>query len=187
MKEKAHWDDHTREIVERRLQTKGKAYQFFNKEEVTTLFELCAVLLDDKRQSIMSFVIHHFDRTLTSDIGEAQRKKGTPKQSTLIREGLRLLDQVCQKIYKNNFTKLDDETKKKVVYNMMQGNLLLESGQKNVPVKEFINKILMEAASAYYSHPTVWSEIGYAGPAYPRGYVRSEWGLIDPWEAKRDQ
>jgi hypothetical protein len=26
--------------------------------------------------------------------------------------------------------------------------------------------------SAFYSHPWAWNEIGYGGPAYPRGYMR---------------
>ncbi|WP_369127188.1 hypothetical protein [Paenibacillus antri] len=40
---------------------------------------------------------------------------------------------------------------------------------------------------AYYSHPAVWSEIGYGGPAYPRGYVRTQLGQLDPWEAHTKQ
>lgn len=26
--------------------------------------------------------------------------------------------------------------------------------------------------SAFYSHPWAWNEIGFGGPAYPRGYMR---------------
>jgi len=32
----------------------------------------------------------------------------------------------------------------------------------------------------------VWSEMGYGGPAYPRGYYRIEAGVTDPWEAKAE-
>ncbi len=39
-------------------------------------------------------------------------------------------------------------------------------------------------AEAYYSHLVAWSEIGYGGPAYPRGYVRTQMGQLDPWEAQ---
>src|SRR5436309_12917934 len=28
------------------------------------------------------------------------------------------------------------------------------------------------ALGAFYSHPLAWNEIGFAGPAYPRGYMR---------------
>ena len=36
---------------------------------------------------------------------------------------------------------------------------------------------------AYYGHPTAWSEIGWGGPASPRGYVRLGMDERDPWEA----
>jgi len=49
---------------------------------------------------------------------------------------------------------------------------------------DFFKQLLHDTVSAYYSHPLVWSDIGYGGPAYPRGYVRVEKGLTDPWEAK---
>ena len=75
--------------------------------------------------------------------------------------------------------------KKEIVNDWMQGNPSYNP-INCIPVKDFMQKILSEAMSAYYSHPTIWSDIGYAGPAYPRGYVRSEIGLTDPWEAKRD-
>ena len=26
--------------------------------------------------------------------------------------------------------------------------------------------------AAFYSHPWAWNEIGFGGPAYPRGYAR---------------
>jgi hypothetical protein len=42
--------------------------------------------------------------------------------------------------------------------------------------------LLGDCVSAYYSHPWSWDEIGYGGPAYPRGYMRLENGLPEPWE-----
>ena len=32
-------------------------------------------------------------------------------------------------------------------------------------------------------HPTAWNEIGFGGPASPRGYVRMDFDRRDPWEA----
>ena len=47
----------------------------------------------------------------------------------------------------------------------------------------FTERVLSDVVSAYYAHPTAWSEIGYGGPASPRGYVRLDLGRRDPWEA----
>ena len=35
---------------------------------------------------------------------------------------------------------------------------------------------------AFYSHPWAWNEIGFGGPAYPRGYARMGVGLSEAWE-----
>ena len=36
--------------------------------------------------------------------------------------------------------------------------------------------------SAFYSHPWAWNEIGFGGPAYPRGYARLGAGQREHWE-----
>ncbi|WP_055587955.1 gluconate 2-dehydrogenase subunit 3 family protein [Peterkaempfera griseoplana] len=38
------------------------------------------------------------------------------------------------------------------------------------------------ACTAFYSHPWAWNEIGFGGPAYPRGYARLGIGVREPWE-----
>ncbi|MEI3607188.1 gluconate 2-dehydrogenase subunit 3 family protein [Pseudogracilibacillus sp. SE30717A] len=187
MDEKEYWDSHTQEIVGNRLDKKlTPDLKFFTIDEVDTLYSLCSILLDDQRRPILTFIVHHFDNILQANIGESQRKANVPKQPLLIREGMELLNQVCHKKYNFTFKALNKEVKKKVVKGLMEGVFPLQDGKKSIPSLDFIHKIFYEATAAYYSHPTVWSEIGYAGPAYPRGYVRTELGLTDPWEARRD-
>ena len=38
------------------------------------------------------------------------------------------------------------------------------------------------ACTAFYSHPSAWNEIGFGGPAYPRGYKNIGLGRREPWE-----
>jgi len=187
MREEEHWDPHTREIVNKRLNNESfYPYQYLTQHEGDTLFRLCAILLDDARSPVLAYVVHHFDSTLQAGIGESQRKIGVPKQSALIRDGLALLDQVCKERYGKKFISIGEPDQQQLVQQLVQGNIALLSGDQQVPVREWTDKILTDAVAAYYSHPSIWSEIGYAGPAYPRGYVRSELGLTDPWEARRD-
>ena len=40
---------------------------------------------------------------------------------------------------------------------------------------------------AYYSHPESWNQIGFGGPASPRGYVRMGYDERDSWEAAETQ
>jgi hypothetical protein len=41
---------------------------------------------------------------------------------------------------------------------------------------------MRDVLSAFYSHPWAWSEIGFGGPAYPRGYARMGIGQRESWE-----
>jgi hypothetical protein len=53
-----------------------------------------------------------------------------------------------------------------------------------LPAKIFFEKrLLHDIVSSYYAHPAAWSEIGFGGPASPRGYVRMYFDRRDPWEA----
>ncbi len=38
------------------------------------------------------------------------------------------------------------------------------------------------ACTAFYSHPWAWNEIGFPGPAYPRGYLNAGVNARDRWE-----
>ncbi len=38
------------------------------------------------------------------------------------------------------------------------------------------------ACTAFYAHPFAWNEIGFAGPAYPRGYKNLGVDKLDPFE-----
>jgi hypothetical protein len=38
------------------------------------------------------------------------------------------------------------------------------------------------ACAAFYSHPWAWNEIGFGGPAYPRGYENIGLDKREHWE-----
>jgi hypothetical protein len=48
----------------------------------------------------------------------------------------------------------------------------------------FLHHLLKQTVGVYYSHPDAWSEMGYGGPASPRGYARLGSDERDPWEAR---
>jgi len=51
-----------------------------------------------------------------------------------------------------------------------------------MPAKHVWSLWTRYACTAFYSHPWAWNEIGFGGPAYPRGYLRTGVGLREPWE-----
>jgi hypothetical protein len=43
---------------------------------------------------------------------------------------------------------------------------------------------LRQITAVYYAHPYAWDEIGFGGPAYPRGYFALNDGRPEPWEPR---
>jgi hypothetical protein len=167
------WDDHTQSIVSSRL-IREKPYTFLTMAEAEILRALCSFLVDDSRGDVLQYVLCHFDQTLSQTIGESERKAGVPKASVLLREGLRKLDQSSLTRYTNSFIQLEKTKQEK----------LLKELSESADQQNFFKKLLNLTLEAYYSHPVIWSEIGYGGPAYPRGYIRTQLGQLDPWEAQ---
>ena len=65
----------------------------------------------------------------------------------------------------------------------MQHGRLTAEALGGMPAKTFWDAhINHDVIGAYYAHPEAWSQIGWAGPASPRGYVRLDLGTRDPWE-----
>ena len=185
MRQKDEWDDNTRNIVMNRLKD-SKPLSFFSLDEVGQLEVMLETILCESREDILSYIISWYDQKLSRGIGEGDREQFLPPEGELVKRGLALLGQAVEARQAgesvNDIVVILDA----LLWELQQGTLE-ETGEK-WPAKEqkaFFKAIRVNSVKAYYSHPTIWSEIGYAGPAYPRGYVRSELGVTDPWEAKR--
>lgn len=180
------WDPHTREIVLKRLGPL-QSLKYLTPDEATMLKTIASHIVYDNREEILKYIVHHLDQTLSSNIGESERRPKVPPAKDLIRQGLTALNKVAQKMAQKPFTWLDSATQFKIIAALQTETVESISDWSRIPPKELFKKLAGMITKAYYSHPTIWSEIGYAGPAYPRGYVRVESGLTDPWEAKRHE
>ena len=54
-------------------------------------------------------------------------------------------------------------------------------------VERFWSLLVTDVCDIYYAHPWAWDEIGYGGPAYPRGYMRLEHGDPEPYEVNEQR
>ncbi|HEX7057893.1 MAG TPA: gluconate 2-dehydrogenase subunit 3 family protein [Bacilli bacterium] len=184
LKEQTEWDDHTRSIVVGR--TEPAPLKALTQEEVDTLRHLCPLFVDDYRAEVIDYVIRHVDETITSKTGESERKLNVPKAAELIRGGLQRIEEDALTLWHKRLAGLTVSERAEMIQKLLhnQGNA---SVWEQFPQAEWAQKILRLTVEAYCSHPIVWSEMGYGGPAYPRGYVRMEIGITDPWEAKKSQ
>lgn len=183
--EKDAWDDYTQQIVTSRNHSIVK-YQFLNEREVEILRCVCSLLVDDSSPHAIEFVISHIDQTLYSSPGEGQRKFGVPAAPELIRQGLKAMEQSSQHMYSISFTELETGKQKNMIKDISEDKAESSSIWNGVPQKALFEKLMRLTVESFCSHPQVWSDIGYAGPAYPRGYVRTQLGQLDPWEAKTE-
>ncbi len=184
MDQAEEWDSHTKEIVKKRLGPFPR-FRVLNTKEVDRLTAIAKHITYDDREEIIAWVVHHIDEKLDSPIGEGQRKKNTPMQRQLISDGLKALDHVAKLTHAKEFLGLDEKDQFEILAALQLGQCAQIPEWGRLPQKDLFKKLATLITEAYYSHPVVWSEIGYGGPVYPRSYVRIEFGLTDPWEAKR--
>ncbi|MFF2157848.1 gluconate 2-dehydrogenase subunit 3 family protein [Paenibacillus chitinolyticus] len=186
MKEHNHWDPHTRSIVNSRMRRR-REYRLLTRLEAEQLRSVCSLLVDDNRSEILTYVLEHIDETLYRQNEEGQRGPETPPQSELIRKGLEALETMSRGFHARPFQQLSPAEQKELLTNVAEVRLSLRGDWPAAVQKAFFIRLLTLTVEAYYSHPQIWSEIGYAGPAYPRGYIRADRGHLDPWEAKSEQ
>ena len=79
------------------------------------------------------------------------------------------------------FAEAAEDIRKRVVEAFSKGELRGEVWDDLPPARAW--KVVTRALlSAFYSHPWAWNEIGFGGPAYPRGYARIGVGQRESWE-----
>lgn len=183
MSAKEEWDEHTRTIVSGRLKSQ-EGLQFLTLVEAELLKQISSLLVNDSDPEVLQFVVGYMDQILYQSFGEGQRKAGIPEASVLIRAGLRAIEQGVVFRYGTSFLKLDAQAKKQYLQQISRSMAEPKDIWKSVPQEALFQKLLQLTVESYCSHPKVWSVIGYAGPAYPRGYVRTQLGQLDPWEAQ---
>lgn len=185
MDERDAWDAHTRSIVFSRLEAPG-SLRFLTAEEAALVKRICALLMDDETPGTLQYVVGHIDQTLHASPGEGQRKTGVPEAKALVRSGLQAMERWAEAEHGRPFAELDRAGQERVLQLISAGAAGPPDIWRAVPQKELFDKLRQLTVEAYCSHPSVWSAIGYAGPAYPRGYVRTQLGQLDPWEAKTE-
>ena len=83
------------------------------------------------------------------------------------------------------FHALSPEQQDELLRRMQHGELTAPAWG-GMPCRLFFeHRVIPDITHAYYAHPIAWSEIGFGGPASPRGYVRMGLDRRDPWEAGR--
>ncbi len=173
-----HWDEVTRELVLDRVRN-VPAYRFFDEHEQRTLEAFCDVVLAQDSEPRIP-VLAYVDQKLADGRSDGYQFFDHPDDTEVWRLVARGLDESAGS---PGFAGQPDELRHHLVERLSRGELK-GGAWSQLDVSKAWSVVMRGALGAFYSHPWAWSEIGFGGPASPRGYVRLGFSERDPWEAK---
>jgi Gluconate 2-dehydrogenase subunit 3 len=178
------WNQQTRTVVDKRLAVDPNGRRVFNEEEWQTLCALCDRIVPQThvrpRPVPLAAMI---DEKLFGASSDGYRYAELPPMREAWRRGLTALDAEAQAHYRRRFHELGAIEQDEILAAVQNGTVQATQWGDLPPKSFFTKRVLHDVVSAYYSHPTAWNEIGFGGPASPRGYVRMNFDRRDPWEA----
>lgn len=184
MSQVAYWDAATRNLVEERL-APPKPLRFFSEAEALTMTALLDRILpqDDRVPSSRIPLLPTLDARLYENRIEGYRYEDMPSDQQAYRWAVESLDAMAEEAFNASFAKLTSHSQELLLKSLHDGEpMAAKMLWQRMNVKRFWTLLVNDAAAAYYAHPLSWNEIGFGGPAYPRGYMRLEEGEAEPWE-----
>lgn len=191
------WDGVTRDVVEKRL-GQPNVPRFCTDTQWRTLSALCAAIVPQSLERAGDAASTRFaeprvpvaglvDTKLADDARDGYRDARLPPLRQAWCIGLAAIDAESRALHGCGFADLADEARHDLLLRVQRGELRGPAWQ-GMPSDVFFSlRVLHDIGSAYYSHPHAWSEMGFGGPANPRGYVRMQADRRDPWEASEER
>lgn len=177
------WNAKTREVVEQRLAEAAGPPRFLTPEEFACVAALADRIVPQVSGRAPIPVAALVDQHLVRNRGDGYRPPAMPPLREAWRRGLRALEAEAEAAFGARFEALADDRKDELIRKMAAGDLAGPAWE-GMPSQEFFKtRVARDLVHAYYAHPTSWSEIGWGGPASPRGYVRMGYDERDPWDA----
>jgi hypothetical protein len=177
------FDDVTRDVLAHRLDAVPPR-RWLTADEWDLLDAINARLLPQPERERPIPITPWIDAMLHDDRGEGYRHPDMPPLRAAWRQGLAAVDDEARRLHDRPFARLDQDAQDAVLRVLADGRATSPRWQGLHAQRFFIDCLLKTAAGFYYAHPAAWNEIGFGGPASPRGYVRLGFDSRDPWEAK---
>lgn len=178
------WNDQTREVIDARLAIDADFHRFCDDVEWAALRAVCDRIIPQPARHCPKVPIAAMvDQKLLSGKGDGYRDARLPEQGEAWRKGLAAINAEAVLEGGQPFCELADEHQCAVLLKVQRGKVASPAWEGLSPQLFFAKRLLHDIVTAYFAHPTSWSEIGFGGPASPRGYVRMNFDRRDPWEA----
>jgi hypothetical protein len=175
LEQAGHWDEATRRIVLARVHD-VPPIRFFGEREVPPLRAFCdTVLAQDAEPRIP--VLEMVDDKLFSRRFDGYRHAGMPDDAQVWKIVAAGLDEAAGGSFAGASTRERIDVCRAFSAGELEG-----SAWRGVDVGKAWGVVMRDALAMFYSHPWAWNEIGFGGPAYPRGYARLGIGMSESWE-----
>ena len=175
------WNEQTRRVIDQRIAVQREP-RFLTEDEYLDLVSISDRITPQPRDRAPIPVAALIDNKLFRNRQDGYRAAEMPREREAWRRGLAALDAEAQQLYGKPFRRLDAASADGLLKRMADGDLHHAAWSGMPPKVFFKQRLLTDIVHAYWSHPTSWNEIGWGGPAGPRGYVRMGYDERDPWE-----
>lgn len=183
--QRGHWDDTTRRVIMDRVHNVPE-FRHFKPHQRLALEALCERVIPQSGRPASRRVPIAPWIDLNSDQSELEgyRFENMPPNATAWEWGLEGLDQTSQMLFGALFADLSPAQQDQVLLSLRSGDPPGEVWQRMPAGQWWIYVALRQITGVYYAHPFAWDEIGFGGPAYPRGYFALNHGTPEPWEVR---
>ena len=121
---------------------------------------------------------------IDADAGDGFRHHALPRVRECWQRGLNAVEAEAQARFGTSFAKLPADDADAVLRAVEAGDVTAKAWD-TLPAGIFWSwRLLPDIVSAHWAQPSLWSHMGFGGPASPRGYVRLDANMRDGWEAK---
>ena len=183
------WDEATRATVLERVE-QIPPIRFFSVEEAELLQAIVDRVLpqDDRLPERRIPIVPFIDERLAARRIDGYRYANMPPDGEAHKLGLRAIDACAHQTFGRGFLALSPGEQERVLKQLHDGKPSAgEDVWAKMPVHRYWLLLLHDVCHVYYAHPWAWDEIGFGGPAYPRGYMRLEGGQPEPWEVDEER
>ena len=179
MTQVGHWDPVTAGVVTARLRS-PEALKFFTESQGACEAALVNLLMGQQDQPTVP-VVEMIDARLSAGETDGWRYADMPEDAQAWQDTLGYLDDDA--LHRCGAVFADAAQADQVALVQAVQDLKAEEWH-GLPAAQVWSLWTRYACTAFYSHPSAWNEIGFPGPAYPRGYKNAGVGKREPYEVR---
>jgi Gluconate 2-dehydrogenase subunit 3 len=180
MRQAPRWDEVTALAIQSRV-TLPPRPRFFTAAEQATARALTGQLLDQPHDGLGVPVMEMIDARLADGQTDGWRQEDMPEDGQAWRDTLAHLDSDAKERFGAAFADCDGREQAAIVQAVQD---LGSRDWHGLPAGHVWSLWTRYACTALYAHPAAWDEIGFPGPAYPRGYKDIGVDAREPFEVR---